>query len=82
MRERASRFFVASPEKALLDLVHLQPGGDGLSYLHGLRLRNLDLLDAAELRRLAGRSGSPKLMRAAENVVSLIEAEALEYETL
>ena len=57
-------------------------GATGLSYLHGLRLRNLDLLDAAELKRLAGRSGSPKLMRAARNVVSLIEAEAREYETL
>lgn len=74
--------FVASPEKALLDLVHLQPGGDGLSFLHGLRLQNLDTLDAGELMRLAGRSRRPKLMRAAENVVRLVETEALEYETL
>ena len=75
--------FVASPEKALLDLVHLQPGGDGTSYLRGLRLQNLHLLDAGELRGLAGRAGSPKLMRAAANVVSLVEQEAREeYETL
>lgn len=74
--------FVARPEKALLDLVHLQPGGDRPVHLNGLRLQNLDLLDAAELKRLAGRSGSPKLLRAARNVAALIEAEALEYETL
>ena len=74
--------FVARPEKALLDLVHLQPGGDSPAHLNGLRLQNLDLLDAAELQRLAGRSGSPKLLRAARNVAALIEAEALEYETL
>ena len=75
--------FVATPEKALLDLVHLQPGGDGTSYLQGLRLQNLHLLDAGELRGLAVRAGSPKLMRAAANVVSLMEQEAREeYETL
>ena len=77
------RAFVASPEKALLDLVHLQPGGDGTFYLQGLRLQNLHLLDADELQRLARRAGSPKQMRAAANVVSLMELEALEeYETL
>ena len=74
--------FVAGPEKALLDLVHLQPGGDRLSCLHGLRLQNLDTLDAGELMRLASRSRRPKLMRAADNVVRLMETEALEYETL
>ena len=74
--------FVASPEKALLDLAHLQSGGDGLPYLDSLRLQNLDMLDPAELERLAKRSGSPKLLRAAHNVLSLREAEALEYETL
>ena len=73
---------MARPEKALLDLVHLQPGGDSPAHLNGLRLQNLDLLDAAELKRLAGRSGRPKLLRAARNVAALIEAEALEYETL
>ena len=74
--------FVARPEKALLDLVHLEPGGDSPACLNGLRLQNLDLLDAAELKRLAGRSGRPKLMRASDNVVRLMEAEAREYETL
>ena len=31
--------FVAWPEKALLDLVYLQPGGDSPGYLQELRLQ-------------------------------------------
>jgi predicted transcriptional regulator of viral defense system len=37
--------FIASPEKALLDLVYLAPGGDTPDYLAELRLNNLDRLD-------------------------------------
>jgi len=61
------RAFVARPEKALLDLVYLQPGGDAPAYLH-------------ELRDLAERAGSPKLRRAAARVADLARAEELEYE--
>ena len=32
--------FVASPEKALLDLIHLTPGGDSEDYIRELRLQN------------------------------------------
>ena len=31
--DQNQRAFIASPEKALLDLVYLQPGGDALDYL-------------------------------------------------
>lgn len=34
---RGQRAFVAVPEKALLDIVHLQPGGDDTAYLRELR---------------------------------------------
>ena len=63
--------FLATPEKALLDLIYLQPGGDSPAYLQELRLQNLDRLDAEELRHQAERTGSPKLRRAAEFVVEL-----------
>ena len=39
------RAFVATPEKALLDLIYLQPGGDDLAYLTELRLQSLERLD-------------------------------------
>lgn len=74
--------FVASPEKALLDLIHLQPGGDAPGYLGELRLQNLDRLDVDELARQADLADSPKLRRAAGLVADLARSEALEYETL
>ena len=40
--DSTQRAFVATPEKALLDLVYLQPGGDAPAYLRELRLQNLE----------------------------------------
>jgi len=74
--------FLASPEKALLDLVYLQPGGDAPLYLGELRLGNLECLDLDELARLAGLARSPKLQRAAECIAEMARRETLEYETL
>jgi predicted transcriptional regulator of viral defense system len=74
--------FVATPEKALLDLVYLEPAGDSPEYLGELRLQRLETLRLDELRRQAETSGKPKLKRAAELVSELAEAESLEYETL
>lgn len=73
--------FVATPEKALLDLVHLQPGGDAHEYLQELRLQNLDALDLDELQHQAELASSPKLRRAAAFVTELAQAERA-YETL
>lgn len=74
--------FVATPEKALLDLVHLQPGGDAPGYLQELRLQNLDRLDLDRLWSQAGQASSPKLHRTTDRIVELARSEAEEYETL
>jgi len=74
--------FVATPEKALLDLIYLQPGGDAPNYLGELRLQNLDRLNLDQLDQLAARIGSPKLRRAAMYVRDLARAEATEYEDM
>lgn len=71
--------FVATAEKAILDLVHLQPGGDAPQYLRQLRLQNLERLDLGQLRDQAARTKSPKLCRAVDHVIELAEAEAKEY---
>lgn len=76
------RAFVATPEKALLDLIYLQSGGDAPEYLAELRLQNLDRLDLTELDRLAERIGSHKLQRAAAHVRALAQNEAEAYEAL
>jgi predicted transcriptional regulator of viral defense system len=74
--------FVATLEKALLDLVYLQPGGDAPEYLRELRLQNLERLDLDELHHQAELAGSPKLRRAAAWVMELVRTEAQEYEIL
>jgi predicted transcriptional regulator of viral defense system len=73
--------FIASPEKALLDLVYLEPGGDTPDYLAELRLNNLDRLDWQLISRLAEEIGKPKLLRAIEAVRELAGQER-EFETL
>ena len=72
--------FVATPEKALLDLVHLHPGGDQSAYLAELRL-DYDALCPQTLTELAERSASPKLQRAAERLRRL-GSETPRYRTL
>ena len=78
----AQQALVAMPEKALLDLVYLQPGGDEPNYLTELRLQNLDRLDMEELYRQAELFNSPKLLRAADVVAHLTQNETQEYEPL
>ncbi|MBN2393044.1 MAG: hypothetical protein JXR84_20110 [Anaerolineae bacterium] len=73
---------VAGPEKALLDLVYLQPGGDAPEYLRELRLQNLAQVDTDVLHRQAMRGQSPKLLRAARHITELAHAESEAYETL
>lgn len=76
------KVFIAAPEKALLDLIHLHPGADSPLYLRELRLQNLEQLSPEELQRLAALAGKPKLQRAAALIAELAAAEASEYETL
>lgn len=73
---------VAAPEKALLDLIYLQPGGDSPEYLRELRLQNLERLDLNNLSRQAEIYNTPKLRRAIAVITRLIGVEIQEYETI
>ncbi|MBA7651675.1 hypothetical protein ES703_59494 [subsurface metagenome] len=64
--------FVASPDKALLDLLYLTPGSDDLNYQNELRLQNLETLDFVQLTHLAQESKSQKLLRAIKNIMLLV----------
>jgi predicted transcriptional regulator of viral defense system len=66
--------FVATPEKALLDLVYLTPGGDETAFLESLRLQNRERLDVSRLARLAESPGSPKLARAVRRLAALFDS--------
>jgi predicted transcriptional regulator of viral defense system len=67
--------FVAWPEKALLDLVYLQPGGDSPRYLQELRLQNLERLGLDRLQQVAVKASKPKLRRAAQVIAVKIEVD-------
>jgi len=79
---RGQQAFVATPEKALLDLIYLQPSGDSPTYIQELRLQNLERLDLEELARLVEQAGIPKLRRATDIVTEQVHTEAREYQTL
>lgn len=74
--------FVARPEKALLDLIYLEPGGDERGFLEGLRLQHMDRLDLAWMEDFAQQSGIPKLRRAVRVVADLAAAETTAYTDL
>lgn len=74
--------FVAAPEKALLDLLYLEPDGDKEAYLRSLRLQNMKQLDSRRLRQLAADAGKLKLNRAVKMIIRLVEEEKTEYELL
>jgi predicted transcriptional regulator of viral defense system len=73
---------VAAPEKALLDLVYLQPGGQSQKYLQELRLQNLDRLDLDLLKKQSEIFDSPKIRMAVKGISKLILNQASEYEEL
>jgi predicted transcriptional regulator of viral defense system len=70
----AQEGWVATGEKALLDLVHLTPGADRPAFLDGLRLQNLEALSRARLLDYAGRFGRPKLERAVRSIIERLMA--------
>jgi predicted transcriptional regulator of viral defense system len=73
---------LATPEKALLDLVYLQPGGETPEYLHELRLQNLDRLNLDSLRKQVDVIGKPKLTKVSKVISRLAQSENREYEDL
>jgi predicted transcriptional regulator of viral defense system len=73
---------VATPEKALLDLVYLQPGGESPKYLQELRLQNLDRLNLDQLKNQSKVYDSPKMRAATKNILQLIQDESGNFEEL
>jgi predicted transcriptional regulator of viral defense system len=70
--------FIASPEKALADLLYLTPGSEREAYLVELRLQNLDKIDQSELFKISQEFRSLKLLRAVKKIIRLTQAEKRE----
>ena len=81
-KQPSQQALIATPEKALLDLIYLQPGGEAPNYLRELRLQNLERLDIDELHYQAETFDTPKLHRAVETIVCLAQSGSQEYESL
>jgi len=73
---------IATPEKALLDLIYLQPGGGSKNYLNELRLQNLDRLNLDVLREQSENFDSSKMRASFIGISHLIQGETRNYEEL
>jgi predicted transcriptional regulator of viral defense system len=66
---------MALPEKALLDLVYLSPGGIGEGFFESLRLQHFESLDADRLTAFAKRFGGRKMPAAARALLKYTASE-------
>ncbi len=73
--------FVATPEKAFLDLAWFHPDGDDPAWIDELRL-DLEAFTSAALMQAAAATRSPKLLRAAKVLSSRVDDPALKYREL
>lgn len=73
---RGQSAFLASPEKALLDLLYLMPGCDSPEYLEELRFEPTDHFDWEALRRHAKRLNNRKLKRAVEILLRITSGKS------
>ena len=68
---------IASPEKALLDLVYFTKQGQSMAFLDSLRLQNLDLLDLDWMERVARETGLEKFVKAVNHIYTLAKQDGL-----
>ncbi len=73
---------VATPEKALLDLIYLQTGGESPNFIQELRLQNVDLLDLDLLKKQSEVFNTPKMQRAVKGILQYVHRKTSEYEEL
>jgi predicted transcriptional regulator of viral defense system len=70
------RVLLAEPEKALLDLWHLEPGAWDEARMAEMRFQGFELVKTRKLREYAARFESPRLAAAADVWLKLARAEA------
>jgi hypothetical protein len=71
--------YVATPEKALLDLLYFRTHADDRPLLEGLRLELAGRLDVGKLSDMSRKAGSPRLIRAASIVAEIAATQRDEY---
>lgn len=71
--------YIATPEKALLDLIYLTPEADSEAYIRALRLQNLEQINVERLSGYVEWADKPKLKRALAHIRQVIEEELTDY---
>ncbi len=65
--------WLADPEKAILDLFHLNKGEWTIERLSSMRFQNFDTVDYERLEEYAGKFNSPRIVHAVKNWNILVE---------
>ena len=73
--DAGGQIFMASPEKALLDLFWLTKGSDSPGFIDELRLQNTAQIDREQLRVYFRREEKPKLIRALKHLERMLDEE-------
>lgn len=71
--------YMATPEKALLDLIYLTPDANSAAYIRALRLQNLDQLDLERLTAYVEQANKPKLRQALPHILQVASDELADY---
>lgn len=79
---RGQQALVASPEKALIDLLYLTSGSDEPAYVKELRLQNASRIDREVLGQMVERFGSRKVERATRLALEELDREEDGWVTL
>jgi len=74
--------FIASPEKALLDLIYLRGVKISPAYLKELRLQNVEKINLDELLACARRFKKPGMLQAAKKISEFIQSEQKKVKVL
>lgn len=79
---QGQQFFIASPEKALLDFFYFLNGEISQKRLESLRIQNLEILNLEKLLKYAEKFKKPKISNSAKELIAFIEDQKLNYKTL
>ncbi len=68
-----SKAFIATVEKALLDLIYLTPDSDNMDFIYELRLQNEEKININTLIEYSKKFGTPKMQRAVSLLIDTLK---------
>ncbi len=74
---KGTRVFIASTEKALLDLMYITPQSDNMEFIKELRLQNTEKINTDILKKYTDGFGTPKIHRAVHLIIKIIQSNKI-----